>query len=157
MMTQPDSPDPAGVDPDEAGPRAPEGEGGAAGGPGAPRVGLLRAAALDSLRRQRPDVRVVAAAASKRAAIQACYRAVRAPAYAAANLDALADVLGDLGWLPDGPVALAWLGFDGLPDPVREPLISVLVDVTAQSALSRHPLTVYLVDQTRSPGRDSAG
>jgi hypothetical protein len=40
-------------------------------------------------------------------AIRAIYRQVDAPEWAAANLDALADVLRDLSWLPEGPVELS--------------------------------------------------
>lgn len=40
-------------------------------------------------------------------AIRAIYRQVKAPEWAAANLDALADVLRDLSWLPEGPVELS--------------------------------------------------
>ncbi len=39
-------------------------------------------------------------------AIRAVYSQVEAPDWAAANLDALLDVLRDLSWLPDGPVEL---------------------------------------------------
>lgn len=41
---------------------------------------------------------------TRAAAIADVYAQVRAPAWAAANLDALADVLRDLSWLPEGPV-----------------------------------------------------
>lgn len=37
-------------------------------------------------------------------AIKSVYAQVGAPAWAAANLDALVDVLRDLSWLPEGPV-----------------------------------------------------
>lgn len=40
------------------------------------------------------------------AAIRAVYAQVRAPDWAAPNLDGLADVLRDLSWLPEGTVAL---------------------------------------------------
>ena len=39
-------------------------------------------------------------------AIAVIYRQVGAPDWAAPNLDALADVLRDLSWLPTGPVPL---------------------------------------------------
>jgi hypothetical protein len=41
-----------------------------------------------------------------RAAIRELYTQVQAPEWAAPNLDALADVLRDLSWLPLGPVDL---------------------------------------------------
>jgi hypothetical protein len=40
-------------------------------------------------------------------AIRSVYVQVAAPAWAAANLDALVDVLRDLSWLPSGPVEVA--------------------------------------------------
>jgi hypothetical protein len=39
--------------------------------------------------------------------IRAVYDQVGAPDWAALNLDALADVLRDLSWLPEGPVEIA--------------------------------------------------
>jgi hypothetical protein len=40
-------------------------------------------------------------------AIRSVYAQVAAPAWAAANLDALVDVLRDLSWLPSGPVEVS--------------------------------------------------
>ena len=40
-------------------------------------------------------------------AIADIYRQVSAPAWAARNLDALADVLRDLSWLPPGPTTIS--------------------------------------------------
>jgi hypothetical protein len=60
------------------------------------------------VRRENPKLRVVVGAGSKRAAIAEFYRAVEAPAWAAPNLDGLADVLGDLSWLP--PARSPWPG-----------------------------------------------
>ena len=43
---------------------------------------------------------------TSRDAIRAVYAQVRAPEWAAPNLDGLLDVLRDLSWLPEGPVVL---------------------------------------------------
>lgn len=51
-------------------------------------------------------------------AIRELYAQVGAPAWAAPNLDGLVDVLRDLSWLPDGPVALVLPAVDG-PDARR--------------------------------------
>jgi hypothetical protein len=66
--------------------------------------GVSKAQSLDAVLRTYPSVRVIAPARSKDALIAAIYLAVDAPDSAAANFDALADVLGDLSWLPTGPV-----------------------------------------------------
>ena len=88
-------------------------------------------------------VREVHSAATKAEAIQAIYRAVEAPAWAAPNLDGLADVLRDLSWLPAGPVLLRWSEPSG-PDAAR--VVEIVRRSAAESAGSPHPLTVYLVD-----------
>ncbi len=89
-----------------------------------------------------PGARRVEAARTKAGVIRALYRAVAAPDWAAPNLDALADVLRDLSWLPPGPVVLAW------PEPdLRdgERIVDVVREVAVDSADSEHPLTVYLI------------
>ena len=71
-----------------------------------PRPGLHRRQAADV-----PDVpgaRTVEESSTKADAIRAIYRAVDAPDWAAPNLDALADVLRDLSWLPPG--RSSWCG-----------------------------------------------
>ncbi len=108
-------------------------------------VGLFRETSLDTVRRRHRQLRVIGAARSKHDVITAIYRAVDAPDYAAPNLDALADILGDLGWLPDGPVALAWLGSDALAEGERAALLELLRDVAESSAGSAHPLAIYLI------------
>ena len=83
--------------------------------------------------------RHVRLASTKADAIRAIYRAVDAPAWAAPNLDGLADVLRDLSWLPPGPVVLTWPGAgDAVVDVVRR--------VATESANTSRPLTVYLID-----------
>jgi hypothetical protein len=107
---------------------------------------LRRAASLADVRREHPQVRVVPGAESKRATIAAFYRAVEAPAWASPNLDGLADVLGDLSWLPAGGVSLAWVDRDAVPKEPRRQIMRILEDVAAESATSAHPIVVYLVD-----------
>lgn len=45
---------------------------------------------------------------SRAAFIDAVLAAVQAPGWAGRNWDALDDVLGDLSWLPEGPLTLVW-------------------------------------------------
>ena len=106
---------------------------------------LRRAASLADIHREHPQVRVVAGAESKREAIAAFYRAVEAPSWAAPNLDGLADVLGDLSWLPAGRITLAWVDRGTVPDEPRRQITRVLKDAVAESARAPHPLIVYLV------------
>ncbi len=54
---------------------------------------------------------------SKRETIEAIYQAVRAPSWAAPNLDALADILRDLSWLDPGPVELIGRSIRSCPRP----------------------------------------
>jgi hypothetical protein len=91
-------------------------------------------------------VRVVAGAGSKRAAIAEFYRAVEAPAWASPNLDGLADVLGDLSWLPAGGVTLAWVDRAAVPKEARRQITRILEDAAADSATGAHPLVIYIVD-----------
>jgi hypothetical protein len=89
-------------------------------------------------------VRYADRAATKPDVIAAIYRALDAPAWAAPNLDGLADILRDLSWVPAGPVVLA------LPEPHGEAggaILEVMGRVAAESAASDHPLTVYLTDR----------
>jgi hypothetical protein len=91
-----------------------------------------------------PGARRVGAASTKTGAIRAIYRAVDAPDWAAPNLDALADVLRDLSWLPAEPVVLVW------PRPAGQDadrIVDVVREVAAESAGSDRPLTVYLVEE----------
>jgi hypothetical protein len=106
---------------------------------------LRRAASLAEVRREHPQVRVVAGADSKRDAITAFYRAVEAPSWAAPNLDGLADVLGDLSWLPAGGITLAWVDRGTVPDELRRQITRVLEDAVGESARAPHPLIVYVI------------
>lgn len=70
-------------------------------------------------------------------AIVAIYRHVDAPDWAAANLDALADVLRDLSWLPAGPVHVV---VPELGEPDASRLRAVLWQVAAETANGSRPI-----------------
>jgi hypothetical protein len=70
-------------------------------------------------------------------AIAAIYVQVGAPSWAAANLDALADVLRDLAWLPEGPVQLS---VPELAEPMAAQLRSVLSQVADDTAGGLRPV-----------------
>lgn len=106
---------------------------------------LPRARSLAALRARHRGLRVVGPASDKPAVLEAIYRALDAPAYAAPNYDALADVVGDLGWLPEGPVRLAWTPDPSLPAPVRIEVGAILADAVAATTGTVRPLIVYLV------------
>ncbi|MCL2781702.1 MAG: barstar family protein [Actinomycetia bacterium] len=86
---------------------------------------------------------VILPADSKRGVITAVYRAVGAPSWAAPNLDALADVLRDLSWLPARPVRLDWWVSARLPAADRATIAAVLATAQAESAGSGRPITVW--------------
>jgi hypothetical protein len=72
-----------------------------------------------------------------RNAIRAIYDQVAAPEWAALNLDALADILRDLSWLPEGTVALqipAVFGSD------YDRLLAALLLVVDDTVDSPHPV-----------------
>jgi hypothetical protein len=79
---------------------------------------------------------------SKPETIEAIYRAVRAPSWAAPNLDALADILRDLSWLPPGPVELDWIVAPELPDADLEQIHDVLAAAVGESVGGAHPLSL---------------
>ena len=105
---------------------------------------LRHVRSVDDVRARHADVRAVAPASDKPALLAAIYRALDAPAYAAANYDALADIVGDLGWLPAGPVRLAWTPAATLPDHVRSEVTAILAEAVAATAGSDRPLVAYL-------------
>ena len=77
---------------------------------------------------------------AKADAIRAIYVAVQAPAWAAANLDALADVLRDLSWLPEGPVRVTWHPPKSLPRGDRESIERILARAVGESLDTDHPI-----------------
>ncbi|MDT4917409.1 MAG: hypothetical protein QOH89_2109 [Pseudonocardiales bacterium] len=70
-------------------------------------------------------------------AITSIYLQIGAPEWAAANLDALADLLRDLSWLPEGPVHLT---VPELPEPVAAQLRAVLWQVADETAGGSRPI-----------------
>ena len=86
--------------------------------------------------------RWVAPATTKRDAIGAVYAAVQAPAWAAANLDGLIDVLRDLSWLPPGPVVLHWPDAERLPADDERASRAALDIVVADTARTDRPVSV---------------
>jgi hypothetical protein len=79
---------------------------------------------------------------SKLETIEEIYRAVGAPGWAALNLDALADILRDLSWLPSGPVELDWVVSPELPDADLEAIHDVLAAAVGESVGGAHPLSL---------------
>ena len=106
-------------------------------------AGVRWVASLDEV--DAPGLRVVASAQTKPELLTAIYRAVDAPAYAATNYDALADILGDLGWLPGEPVRLGWAPSAALETDVRAQVLHIIVSAASASAGTARPLAVYLV------------
>lgn len=76
-----------------------------------------------------------------RAVIAELYRQVQAPAWAAPNLDGLADVLRDLSWLPSGPVTLQVSARAGTD---LAQLRTLLRDVEAQTADGPRPIRIVV-------------
>lgn len=77
---------------------------------------------------------------NKQDAIREIYAKVSAPQWAAANLDALVDVLRDLSWLPAGPVVVALPDVTGLEDAERADFLRVLREIAVETADSERPV-----------------
>jgi hypothetical protein len=75
-------------------------------------------------------------------AIREIYAQVQAPSWAAANLDALADVLRDLSWLPEGPVVVRLPDVASLPVADREALLHTLARAVDETIDSLRPVRV---------------
>lgn len=86
--------------------------------------------------------RWVAPATTKRDAIGAIYAAVQAPAWAAANLDGLIDVLRDLSWLPPGPVVLHRPDAGELPADDERAIRAALDIVVEETTQTDRPVSV---------------
>jgi hypothetical protein len=69
-------------------------------------------------------------------AIADIYRQVNAPTWAAANRDALMDVLRDLSWLPPGPVTIR------VSPAAQAVLGELLIVVERETALTVRPVRV---------------
>jgi hypothetical protein len=75
-----------------------------------------------------------------REAIRAVYAQVDAPDWARPNLDALADVLRDLSWLPEGEVPLQLPDTGGMSEEAAGRLIVVLLRAEAETAGRARPV-----------------
>jgi hypothetical protein len=80
---------------------------------------------------------------AKADAIRTIYAQVDAPEWAAPNLDALADVLRDLSWLPERPVLITMPELRPLPNEQRSALLHVLAEAMTESADSPRPLRIH--------------
>jgi Barstar (barnase inhibitor). len=136
----PDRLEPTGGQPDRSGPR-----------PGLVRAGPPDTAGTITAEAVAAGVPVhLVGPVGSRSAFYASVASVLAlPDWFGHNLDALADCLADLSWLPPGPRILVWAGSDRLgsadPDGYAA-LVRTLAEVAEQSADGPHPLTVVLVD-----------
>ena len=74
--------------------------------------------------------------------IRTIYGQVGAPAWAAPNLDGLADVLRDLSWLPERPVHLTLPELSGLRADERTALLRVLAEAVTESIASARPVRI---------------
>ena len=72
--------------------------------------------------------------------IRALYVQLNAPDWAAPNLDALADVLRDLSWLPEGPVLVTVPDLSALDAGARARLLDTLRRSAADAAGSARPV-----------------
>jgi hypothetical protein len=81
---------------------------------------------------------------AKQAAIKAIYRQVSAPDWAAPNLDALADVLRDLSWLPEQGVEITLPDLADLDADDQRALLGVLRRVSTETSLSPRPVRIHL-------------
>lgn len=86
--------------------------------------------------------------ASKAALLDEVADALDFPRWVGRNWDALADALGDLSWLPAGPLTLVWAAPERLRD--ADPgaygtALDVLREAADASAGTARPLTVLLV------------
>jgi hypothetical protein len=80
----------------------------------------------------------------KQAAIMAIYRQVSAPDWAAPNLDALADVLRDLSWLPERGVEITLPDLAELDGDDQRALLEVLRGVSTETSHSPRPVRIHL-------------
>jgi hypothetical protein len=77
---------------------------------------------------------------TRREEIRSIYALIDAPDWAAANLDALADMLRDLSWLPPGPVRVHWTPNAELNAADRESIRAVLRHAVAETADGPRPV-----------------
>lgn len=99
-------------------------------------------------------VHLVGPAGSKAELLDGFAGALRFPGWVGRNWDALADALGDLSWLPGGPLAVLWVGPGRLEEADPGAYRTALEVLTqAAEAPGSRPLTVLLVpDGQRASG-----
>lgn len=93
---------------------------------------------------------VVAEQSSKAGFLDAVATALSFPDWFGRNLDALADSVGDLSWLPPGPLALVWErpAALGAADPATDAAVrEILTQAAEESRDGPRPLTVLLTDR----------
>jgi RNAse (barnase) inhibitor barstar len=111
-------------------------------GPAEPATAVVARAASARL-----AAHLVGPAASKEQFLEQVAAALSFPPWFGRNLDALADCLGDLSWLPEAPLVLVWDDPDALAraDPAAHAdVVDVLRGAALESAGSTRPLTVVL-------------
>lgn len=114
-----------------------------------PRESAGTAPAVDAARGRAGNsglVAVVEGAADRTAVLSALGRALSFPEYYGHNLDALADCLGDLSWLPPGPVELVVAdGPLAAADPgTHAAVLEILAEAVETTAGTDRPLRVTL-------------
>lgn len=119
-------------------------------GPGVYRIDDGVAEALAAATARGMTSYVVAEQSSKTGFLDAVAAALSFPGWFGRNLDALADSIGDLSWLPRGPLVLVWerpetlrVADSSTYAAVRE----ILAQAVEESRDGPRPLTVLLTDR----------
>ncbi len=111
------------------------------------RVATPAAEVVAEARLRGATVGVVTSGDERRALLAAIGRAMRFPARYTRDLDAVAEHLGDLSWLPAGEVVLVWDGSDALrqADPRGHRVLLEVLEAAAEAmADGARPLRVVL-------------
>ncbi len=119
-------------------------------GPGVYRIedGVVEAVAAATAHALTPYV--VAEQSSKAGFLDAVAAALSFPGWFGRNLDALADSVGDLSWLPPGPLALVWERPETLraaDQATHSAVGEILARAVEESRDGPRPLTVLLTDR----------
>ncbi len=119
-------------------------------GPGVFRIAGTAADATAAARAHGSTPYVVPEQSSKGALLDAIAAALSFPGWFGRNLDALADCLGDLSWLPEAPVAVVWERPATLrsADPATARTVEeILAAAAEESRTGPRPLSVLLTDR----------